>query len=85
MKKSIFPALLLAWTITRAVAVPESYEINAENSSVLFKARLLWTTNVEGCFCGSVSGRVSFDDPLSVVGHAQEIEPATTRIGHGVL
>jgi polyisoprenoid-binding protein YceI len=61
MKKSIFPALLLAWTITQAVAVPETYEINPENSSVRFKVRLLWTTNIEGCFCGGVSGRVSFD------------------------
>jgi len=61
MKKSIFPALLLAWTITQAVAVPETYEINPENSSVLFKVRLLWTTNIEGCFCGGVSGRVSLD------------------------
>ena len=61
MKKSIFPALLLAWTISQAVAVPEAYEINPENSSVLFKVRLLWTTNIEGCFCGGVSGRVSFD------------------------
>jgi len=61
MKKSVFPALLLAWTITQAVAVPETYEINPENSSVLFKVRLLWTTNIEGCFCGGVSGRVSFD------------------------
>src|SRR5260370_31102200 len=61
MKKSIFPALLLAWTITQAVAVPETYEINPENSSVRFKVRLFWTTNIEGCFCGGVSGRVSFD------------------------
>ena len=61
MKKSIFPALLLAWTITQAVAAQETYEINPENSCVLFKVRLLWTTNIEGCFCGDVSGRVSFD------------------------
>jgi polyisoprenoid-binding protein YceI len=61
MKKSIFSALLLAWTITQAVAVPEIYEINPENSFVRFKVRLLWTTNIEGCFCGGVSGRVSFD------------------------
>ena len=61
MKKSIFPALLLGWTISQAVAVPETYEINPESSSVRFKVRLLWTTNIEGCFCGGVSGRVSFD------------------------
>jgi polyisoprenoid-binding protein YceI len=61
MKKSIFPFLLLGWTISQAVAVPETYEINPENSSVRFKVRLLWTTNIEGCFCEGVSGRVSFD------------------------
>ena len=62
MKKSIFSALLLAWTITQAAAaVSETYEINPTNSSVLFKVRFLWTTNIEGCFCGGVSGRVSFD------------------------
>jgi polyisoprenoid-binding protein YceI len=61
MKKSIFSVLLLAWTITQAAAVSETYEINPKNSSVLFKVRLLWTTNIEGCFCGGVSGRVSFD------------------------
>ena len=61
MKKSIFSALLLAWTLAQAVAVPETYEINPENSSVRFRVRLLWTTNIEGCFCGGVSGRVSFD------------------------
>ncbi|HYY30956.1 MAG TPA: YceI family protein [Chthoniobacterales bacterium] len=61
MKKSIFSALLLAWTITQAATASETYEINPENSSVLFKVRLLWTTNIEGCFCGGVSGRVSLD------------------------
>jgi polyisoprenoid-binding protein YceI len=61
MKKAIFSALLLARTITQAAAASETYEINPENSSVLFKVRLLWTTNIEGCFCGGVSGRVSLD------------------------
>jgi len=61
MKKAIFSALLLARTITQAAAVSETYEINPENSSVLFKVRLLWTTNIEGCFCGGVSGRVSLN------------------------
>ena len=61
MRKSIFSALLLGWTITQAAAVSETYEINPKNSSVLFKVRLLWATNIEGCFCGGVSGRVSFD------------------------
>jgi len=61
MKTAIFSALLLARAVTQAVAASESYEINPENSSVLFKIRLLWTTNIEGCFCGGVSGRVSLD------------------------
>ena len=61
MKKAIFSALLLARAVTQAAAASETYEINPENSSVLFKVRLLWTTNIEGCFCGGVSGRVSLD------------------------
>ena len=61
MKTAIFSALLLARAVTQAAAASESYEINPENSSVLFKIRLLWTTNIEGCFCGGVSGTVSLD------------------------
>ena len=61
MKKAIFSALLLARAVTQAAAASETYEINPENSSVLFKVRLMWTTNIEGCFCGGVSGRVSLD------------------------
>jgi polyisoprenoid-binding protein YceI len=61
MKKAILSVLLLARAVTQAAAASETYEINPENSSVLFKVRLLWTTNVEGCFCGGVSGRVSLD------------------------
>jgi polyisoprenoid-binding protein YceI len=61
MKKVIFSALLVARVLTQAAAASETYEINPDNSSVLFKVRLLWTTNIEGCFCGGVSGRVSLD------------------------
>jgi polyisoprenoid-binding protein YceI len=61
VKKAIFSILLLARAVTQAAAASETYEINPENSSVLFKVRLLWTTNIEGCFCGGVSGRVSLD------------------------
>jgi polyisoprenoid-binding protein YceI len=61
MKKAIFSALLLARAVTHAAAASETYEINPENSSALFKVRLLWTTKIEGCFCGGVSGRVSLD------------------------
>jgi polyisoprenoid-binding protein YceI len=83
MKKSIFPALLLAWTITQAVAVPETYEINPENSSVLFKVRLLWTTNIGGCFCGGVSGRVSFD-PDAPQKSTVKLEIKTETLNAGV-
>jgi polyisoprenoid-binding protein YceI len=61
MKKAIFSALLLAGAVTQAATASETYEINPENSSVLFKIRLLSITNIEGCFCGGVSGRVSLD------------------------
>ena len=61
MKKAILSILLLARALTHAAAASETYEINPENSSVLFKVRLLWTTSIEGCFCGGVSGRVSLD------------------------
>ena len=61
MKKSIFSALLLAWAITQAAAAPETYGINPMNSFVLFKVRFLWASNFSGCFCGGVSGTVSFD------------------------
>jgi polyisoprenoid-binding protein YceI len=61
MKKAILSALLLVRVLTQAAAASETYEIDPENSSVRFKIRLLWTTNIEGCFCGGVSGRVSLD------------------------
>jgi polyisoprenoid-binding protein YceI len=61
MKMAIFSALLLARAVTQTAAASEAYEINPEDSAVLFKIRLLWTTNIEGCFCGGVSGRVSLD------------------------
>jgi polyisoprenoid-binding protein YceI len=83
MKKAIFSALLLAWTITQAAAVPETYEINPKNSSVLFKVRLLWTTNIEGCFCGGVSGRVSFD-PDALQKSTVKLEIKTDTLNTGV-
>jgi polyisoprenoid-binding protein YceI len=83
MKKSIFSALLLAWTITQAAAVSETYEINPKNSSVLFKVRFLWTTNIEGCFCGGVSGRVSFD-PDAPQESTVKLEIKTDTLNTGV-
>jgi hypothetical protein len=82
MKKAIFSALLLARAVTQAAAASETYEINPENSSVLFKVRLLWTTNIEGCFCGGISGRVSLDPDApqkSIV--KLEIKTATLNTG----
>jgi len=61
MKKALFSVLLLARVISQAAAAAETYEISPENSSVLFKVRLLWTTNVSGSFRDGVSGRVSLD------------------------
>jgi polyisoprenoid-binding protein YceI len=61
MKMAILSALLLVRVLTQAAAASESYEISPENSSVLFKVRLLWTTNISGSFRDGVSGRVSLD------------------------
>jgi len=61
MKTAIFSALLLARALTQVAAAVEAYEISPENSSVLFKVRLLWTTNISGSFREGVSGRVSLD------------------------
>src|ERR1700722_11313007 len=83
MKKSTFSAVLLALTMTQAAAVSETYEINPNNSSVLFKVRLLWTTNIEGCFCGGVSGRVSFD-PDAPQKSTVKLEIKTERLEPGV-
>ena len=82
MKKAIFSALLLARAVTQAAAASETYEINPQNSSVLFKVRLLWTTNIEGRFYGGVSGRVSLDSDApqkSIV--KLEIKTATLNTG----
>jgi polyisoprenoid-binding protein YceI len=48
MKTAIFSALLLVRAVTQAAVASETYEINPENSAVLFKVRLLWTTNIQG-------------------------------------
>jgi polyisoprenoid-binding protein YceI len=61
MKKAIFSALLMARVLTQTGTASETYEISPENSSVLFKVRLLWTTNISGSFREGVSGRVSLD------------------------
>ena len=83
MKKSSFSALLLAWTITQAAVASETYQINPENSSVLFKVRLLWTTNIEGCFCGGVSGRVLLD-PDAPQKSMVKLEIKTNTLNTGV-
>jgi polyisoprenoid-binding protein YceI len=83
MKKSIFSALLLAWTITQAAAVSKTYQINPKDSSVLFKVRLFWTANIEGCFCGGVSGRVSLD-PDAPQESTVKLEIKTDTLNTGV-
>ena len=83
MKKAVFSALLLLRAVTQATAASETYEISPENSSVLFKVRLLWTTNIEGCFCGGVSGRVSFD-PDAPQKSTVKLEIKTETLNAGV-
>jgi polyisoprenoid-binding protein YceI len=83
MKKAIFSALFLALTITDAAAGPERYEINPVNSSVRFKIRLLWTSNIDGCFCGGVSGRVFFD-PDAPEKSTVELDIKTDTLNTGV-
>lgn len=83
MKKVIFSVLLLARAVIQVAAASETYEINPENSSVLFKVRLLWTTNIEGCFCGGVSGRVSFD-PDAPQESTVKLEIKTDTLNTGV-
>ena len=83
MKKAIFSALLLVRALTQPAAAAETYEISPENSSVLFKVRLLWTTNVSGCFCGGVSGRVSLD-PDTPQKSSVKLEIKTTTLDTGI-
>src|SRR5246500_516008 len=83
MKKAVFSALLLLRAVTQATAASETYEISPENSSVLFKVRLLWTTNIQGCFCGGVSGRVSFD-PDAPQKSTVKLEIKTETLNAGV-
>src|ERR1700759_606432 len=83
MKKAIVSALLLVRVLTQATAASETYEINPESSTVLFKVRLLWTTNIEGCFCGGVSGSVSFD-PDAPQKSTVKLEIKTETLNAGV-
>src|ERR1700741_819745 len=61
MKKSIFSGLFLAWALAQAAAAPETYEIAPIHSFMRFKDRFLWLGSIDGCFCGGISGIVSFD------------------------
>jgi polyisoprenoid-binding protein YceI len=83
VKKAIFSVLLLARVLTQATAAAETYEINPETSTVLFKVRLLWTTNIQGCFCGGVSGRVSLD-PDAPQKSVINLEIKTTTLSTGL-
>jgi polyisoprenoid-binding protein YceI len=83
MKKSAFSALFFAWAITQAAAAPEKYEINPINSFVLFKLRFLWASNISGCFCGGVSGMVSFD-PAVPEKSTVELDIKTDTLDTGV-
>jgi polyisoprenoid-binding protein YceI len=61
MKKSIFSGFFLAWVVAQAAAAPETYGIDPIHSFMLFKDRFLWVGSIDGCFCGGISGMVSFD------------------------
>jgi len=61
MMKSIFLGLFLAWAVAQAAAAPETYGIDPIHSFMLFKVRFLWASKIDGCFCGGISGTVSFD------------------------
>jgi len=83
MKKPAFSALFLAWAITQAAAAPEKYEINPINSFVLFMVGFLWASNISGCFCGGVSGMVSFD-PAVPEKSTVELDIKTDTLDTGV-
>ena len=82
MKKSIFSGLFLLWALAQAAAVPEMYAIDPLRSFVLFKVRFLWATNINGCFCGGVSGKVSFD-PAAPEKSIVELEIKTDTLDTG--
>ena len=82
MKKSIFSGLLLVWAVAQAAAVPEIYAIDPIRSFVLFKVRFLWATDINGCFCGGVSGKVSFD-PAAPEKSTIELEIKTDTLDTG--
>jgi polyisoprenoid-binding protein YceI len=58
------------------------YAINPLHSFVLFKVRFLWATNFNGCFCGGVSGEVSFD-PAAPEKSTVELEIKTDTLDTG--
>ncbi|HEX4201510.1 MAG TPA: YceI family protein, partial [Chthoniobacterales bacterium] len=82
MKKSIFSGLFLVWAVAQAAAVPETYGIDPMHSFVLFKVRFLWASNIYGCFCGGVSGKVSFD-PAAPEKSTVELEIKTDTLDTG--
>ena len=82
MKKSIFSGLFLVWAVAQAAAVPEMYGIDPMHSFVLFKVRFLWASNIYGCFCGGVSGKVSFD-PAAPETSTVELEIKTDTLDTG--
>jgi polyisoprenoid-binding protein YceI len=82
MKTWTITALFLAWAITQAATASETYSINPINSFVLFKIRFLWVSNFNGCFCGGVSGRVSFD-PAAPEKSTVELDIKTDTVNTG--
>jgi polyisoprenoid-binding protein YceI len=82
MKKLIFSGLFLAWAVAQTAATPKTYEIDPMHSFVLFKDRLLWASEIDGCFCGGISGTVSFD-PAAPEKSTVEFEVKTDTLDTG--
>jgi polyisoprenoid-binding protein YceI len=82
MKKSIFSGLFLAWVVAQAAAAPETYGIDPIHSFMLFKVRFLWASKIDGCFCGGISGTVSFD-PAAPEKSTVEFEVKTDTLDTG--
>jgi polyisoprenoid-binding protein YceI len=49
---------------------------------MLFKVRLLWASKIDGCFCGGISGTVSFD-PAAPEKSTVEFEVKTDTLDTG--
>lgn len=82
MKKSILSGFFLAWVVAQAAAVPETYQIDPVHSFMRFEDRFLWLGSIDGCFCGGISGILSFD-PAAPETSTVEFEVKTDTVDTG--